>query len=234
MQFGYPPAIIKTEDKENYYAVLRLADADELQPFIEYITENLIRSLEIMIKGAKGESIEEADDLDKELALLERQLKNYGNKVEIIKDQNVLSEIITSFVKPLVNEFLVYCSKYDKFYIKNELHFTQDSSRFLSSKVKPFHSLSISHNLSEIEYDYKFKTFAFYNFGELNFSLHLSIKFNHTTYSILGNRATKPILEKPYTEILTEDEIKNVVKEITDRHKVFIEEQIEKHQKLNN
>lgn len=61
MQFGYPPVIIKTEDKENYYAVLRLADAGELEPFIEYITENLIRSLEIMIRGAKGEDIEEVD-----------------------------------------------------------------------------------------------------------------------------------------------------------------------------
>ena len=47
MQFGFPPVIIKTEDKENYYAVLRLADAGELEPFIEYVTENLVRSLKI-------------------------------------------------------------------------------------------------------------------------------------------------------------------------------------------
>ncbi len=41
MQFGYPPVIIKTEDKENYYAVLRLADTDQLGPFIEYIATTL-------------------------------------------------------------------------------------------------------------------------------------------------------------------------------------------------
>jgi len=31
MQFGYPPVIIKTEDKENYYRVLTLADADQIE-----------------------------------------------------------------------------------------------------------------------------------------------------------------------------------------------------------
>src|SRR5215203_1479217 len=83
MQFGYPPVIIKTEDKQNYYAVLRLADVDELEPFIGYIVQNLVRSLEIMIRGAKGESIEEPDDLDKEIALLERKIRTVGKKIEL-------------------------------------------------------------------------------------------------------------------------------------------------------
>ena len=96
MQFGYPPAIIKTQDKENYYAVLRFADADELEPFIKYITQNLVRSLEIMIKGAKGESIEEPDDLDKELALLEKRVRNLGEKVVITKNLDVAIEPVCS------------------------------------------------------------------------------------------------------------------------------------------
>ncbi len=56
MQFGYPPVIIKTEDKENYYAVLQLADAGELEPFIDYIGKNLINSLEVMKDVASGRS----------------------------------------------------------------------------------------------------------------------------------------------------------------------------------
>jgi len=54
MQFGYPPVIIKTEDKENYYRVLTLADADQLEPFVEYIAANLCGSLEEMIAAARG------------------------------------------------------------------------------------------------------------------------------------------------------------------------------------
>jgi Fic family protein len=59
MQFGYPPVIIKTEDKATYFSVLRLADADDIKPFIKYISDNLIHSIEIMIRGAKGEEIED-------------------------------------------------------------------------------------------------------------------------------------------------------------------------------
>ncbi len=57
MQFDYPPVIIKTEDKENYYRVLTLADADQLEPFIEYIAATLKDSLETMIAGVKGKDL---------------------------------------------------------------------------------------------------------------------------------------------------------------------------------
>ena len=49
MQFGYPPVIIKTEEKEDYYRVLTLADADQLEPFIGFIANNLIESLQVLI-----------------------------------------------------------------------------------------------------------------------------------------------------------------------------------------
>ena len=54
MKNGYPPVIIKTEDKENYYSVLRIADSGSIEPFIEFISKNLINSLEIMIFSTLG------------------------------------------------------------------------------------------------------------------------------------------------------------------------------------
>ena len=53
MQFGYPPVIVKTEEKEDYYRVLTLADADQLEPFIDFIVGNLCDSLEILINEVK-------------------------------------------------------------------------------------------------------------------------------------------------------------------------------------
>ncbi|RZJ82990.1 MAG: Fic family protein, partial [Chryseobacterium sp.] len=80
MKFGYPPVIVKTEDKANYFAALQLADAGNIEAFIEYVARNLNRSLEIMIAGANGESVEEPDDIDKEIALLEKRLSGVGEK----------------------------------------------------------------------------------------------------------------------------------------------------------
>ena len=79
MQFGYPPAIIKTEDKANYFAVLQLADAGEIEPFINYIAKNLNYSLELMIAGVNGENIEEQDEISLKIKKLENQIKALKN-----------------------------------------------------------------------------------------------------------------------------------------------------------
>ena len=79
MQFGYPPAIIKTEDKANYFAVLQLADAGEIEPFINYIAKNLNYSLELMIAGVNGKNIEEQDEISLKIRKLENQIKALKN-----------------------------------------------------------------------------------------------------------------------------------------------------------
>ncbi|WP_209582195.1 Fic family protein [Sphingobacterium siyangense] len=95
MKFGYPPVIIKTEDKENYFSALRQADGGEIGPFINYIAQSLIRSLQIMISGAKGEDIEEEDDVLKELALLKARLK----KEKSTKSPTLVHSTIKNFIK---------------------------------------------------------------------------------------------------------------------------------------
>ena len=71
-----PPVVIKSSDKQNYLHALHLADIGQLEAFIRYIAQQVVSSLEMAIKAAKGESIEEPDDLDKEIALLARQLQH--------------------------------------------------------------------------------------------------------------------------------------------------------------
>ena len=71
-----PPVVIKSSDKQNYLHALHLADTGQYEAFIRYIAEQVVSSLEMAIKAAKGESIEEPDDLDKEIALLTRQLQH--------------------------------------------------------------------------------------------------------------------------------------------------------------
>lgn len=95
MKFGYPPVIIKTEDKENYFSALQQADGGEIEPFINYIAQNLIRSLQIMISGAHGENIEEDDDALKELALLKARLK----KEKKTKSPALAYKTINTFIK---------------------------------------------------------------------------------------------------------------------------------------
>ncbi|MBX7241773.1 MAG: Fic family protein [Bacteroidia bacterium] len=117
LQSGYPPAIIKSEDKENYFAALRQADAGMFEPFAGYIAENVIRSLEIMIKGIKGENIEDPDDLDKEIVLLEHKLNGGGDVIEKIKSEETLRDWFEKTLPPLVLKFITVNEKFKNFYV---------------------------------------------------------------------------------------------------------------------
>lgn len=68
----YPLVVIKSDDKENYLTALQKADTGNVLALIEYIEQQAIWSLELAIKAAKGEELEEYNDLDKEIALLKR------------------------------------------------------------------------------------------------------------------------------------------------------------------
>ncbi|MDX2227418.1 MAG: Fic family protein, partial [Verrucomicrobiae bacterium] len=67
LRHGFPPVIIKSKDKKNYLSVLHNADVGNLEPFREYMAREMIWSLETAIKAAKGESIDEPGDLEKEI-----------------------------------------------------------------------------------------------------------------------------------------------------------------------
>jgi Fic family protein len=51
MQNGYPPAVILNIDRKKYYRVLRLADLDKPQEFVNFIGRAIERSLIIYLQS---------------------------------------------------------------------------------------------------------------------------------------------------------------------------------------
>ncbi len=89
LRHNYPMIVVKTKNKQHYLNALNQCDVtvgmvpsvgahaeiEQLTPFVSYMENCLIWALNTCLKAAKGESIEEDDDFDKELAILERQIK---------------------------------------------------------------------------------------------------------------------------------------------------------------
>lgn len=229
MQNGYPPVIIKTEDKENYYGVLHLADVGELEPFIEYIAENLVRSLEIMIKGAKGESIEEPDDLDKELALLERRLSKDSKNSESIKNDEAMEFILKNSILPLAEELLRVCHKFDKFYsdanFRIYLIYLRSTSPAIISGENIFTDLEkyFQKHLTKIIISYLHE--GLNKNDVFDFKSEISIHLGKTSYTFTRSD-DKIIYEKRYSENLNSKEIEAIVKIIAEEHKKYLEEKI--------
>lgn len=133
---GYPMIVVHEEDKNNYINALEQCDnaiglipsigakakLEQITPLSEYLEQCLERALQVSIKAAKGENIEEEDDLQKKLAVLAR---NAGAKRKGINriNTNYLLEIYRGLMKPLGKELekklLVFKQFYNQILIIN-------------------------------------------------------------------------------------------------------------------
>ncbi|MFY7890607.1 MAG: Fic family protein [Spirosomataceae bacterium] len=254
MRFGYPPVIIKTGDKEAYFNVLRLADAGNLEPFVAYIAHNLADSMELMLKGAKGESIEEPDDLDKEISLLEQKLKGMSSGTLSKKSDTTVQFIYDySYVK-LCERFISSTEKFNKLYVNKTILLSidqvslnttdiTDHQALLDSIKSPWNKKAplISFTKS-VGVFFKYEALTLQKFAETVFIPNIFIEFDELFYAIRifniiedktkygSKRFVKDSMllevKKSYTEQLTEDEINEIVNAEMKRHTAFIENKI--------
>lgn len=234
MQYGFPPVVIKTEDKQNYIFSLQQADAGIYEPFFEYIAKNLVHSLEIMVKGAKGESIEESDDLDKELALLERKLTTSGKNLKVDRNFESTANVFGLSIKPLLERIKEVCEKFDRFYVSNRMILDIDGRESEFIKNQSFYSINddiwFYQNTEIISFEYLHNTLKQAELQDVNYVTLVTTIFDLTKYSIkifLGEGNERVLIkEKNYSEFLTEIEIEEIVKLIAQKHKKFIEDKL--------
>ncbi len=227
MRFGYPPVIIETTDKQNYFAVLRQADAGVLTSFVEYVSDNLNRSLELMIRGAKGQKIEERDDLDKEIALLEQKLNTVGSSVKILKSIDRVLEIYDDSISKTTEIFIEKGKLFEKFYLKNDftILFFDETPFYLGDFTILKGRDKITNDISSVQIQFDYDTFNRVGFEEFNYKSQFVFFFEETQYKVKNNAGFS--IYKLYREQLTEDEIVELVISESKKHKALIEQKIE-------
>ncbi|PSR55005.1 hypothetical protein AHMF7605_16580 [Adhaeribacter arboris] len=233
MQFGYPPVIIKTEDKANYFSVLQLADSGSIEPFMDYIAKNLIRSLELMIAGASGQSIEEPDDLDKEIALLEQRFKTSIKENQVLRTKEAVLDIYDNSIAKLWERFLSSCKRFDSFYAINESTLYILGKAWKGVDAPKMIRQFIDENLSFIYLIYNFTSINYEGLTNYNFRSQIEVKFNFTEGYTIHLPDNSKLLEKPYGVQLTDKEIDELVKVEALRHKDFIERKLKEIQNKN-
>lgn len=111
MRSGHLPLIVRAEDKAGYLTALRLADAGDLQPLVSYLEILAAASLRLGIRAAKGESIDEPNDLDKEIALFIRQQKEHKDTV-VVRSAEVLRNLFDLGLREFVEKANAKLSKF--------------------------------------------------------------------------------------------------------------------------
>ncbi len=211
---GYPPVIIKSSDKPNYLLALNQADTGNIPAFVDYIATQLIWSLELKIKAAKGESLDEEDDWKKRLALFEKELSN-KKTVEISKTARILRNLISNKIVPFVYYLQEELSQYRNLFL-NEVVYV-DSEGY----VKDFsiHGLlttienedEVNHLLSNfLHFTIGYKNFKKNGVRTFDIAFQLYFDFSNLSYNVRVDTA-QILFTKFYDEFLTEDEQKVVV-----------------------
>src|SRR5699024_2960920 len=141
-----------------------------------------------MIKGAKGESIEEPDDIDKEISLLEQKLKDISQPIEMSKNKESILEIFDKSVAPLTIKFIEKAEKFEKFYIKNQFHIWVNNGSNTTNKDRALDTAreSIKEDTNSIRPDFSYTAFNQKGFQESNYRSSIEFQFDFTKYKVFN------------------------------------------------
>ena len=229
MQKGYPPAIVKYKDRVKYYSVLNQADKDEYPPLFDHIAEAVSDSLNLYFKAARGENIEDADDLDKEIALFKQ---GFGKSL-VKKSPEIVQSLIDDDFKKLITKLIHELKIFDELFReqKNTMLFAQFRDSEIIQGECTWHSISSSSSLIDslnfqhflIGFNKTKKSFDLYSRVEIYMRDEYEYKINY--YDISQKRHYD--ISKNYDERISESEMKHLIKKIKERLLTDLKNKIE-------
>ncbi|MFB6455438.1 Fic family protein [Chitinophaga sp. Hz27] len=130
LRHNYPPVIIKSDDKKNYLNALNDADIGDLDVFISYIEKQLIWSLELYIKAATGEILDEDADLKKEIELWMKETLAQKHQTLYRNTVNAFGVYSNSDIKGLFQQFAEGCNIFNSLFKSRETTYILNSEYF--------------------------------------------------------------------------------------------------------
>lgn len=194
MRNGYPPIVVKSEDKKGYLDSLNKADVGDLVAFVEYLASLEVWSLNLSLNAANGNRIEESGDVDKEIAVWKKSLdstfKRYPAKS---------LDLVTEFVlKNLLDIFQKFIAKHTSFF--DELFLANKVSIYIAGIGEilepPDNLLNVLKSMFEA--DIRRGTF-----GSQDTELSLSILHEHLRFSPESSRSYQSSIDVVFGRFLT-------------------------------
>ncbi|MDR7210427.1 Fic family protein [Flavobacterium piscis] len=236
ISLGYNPFWINEKDRAIYYNYISdiqgYGGSKEL--FFEYCAGLIQRSEQLVLNAIQDIDIEEEDDLQKEISIWKKQL---AKKDEVFLRSNyAIAEIYQRTLKKLFTAFLKQISSFDDLFTRKQIT-NQINSKLLNSiQLEYFDELFVDiinrsklskEELNELELkpieainsiELKVYYSGFKNDGLNTFSTYsyIHIGFNEYNYIINdhGKNDDNNFTKKLYSELLTDEEIKTIVKKI--------------------
>ena len=220
---GYPMIVVKSNDKNNYLTALNRSDIaigpipsdgahaelSQITPFIDYMASCLERALIISIKGAKGESIEDADDWRKNLKL---KYSDQINKPEITEEvmKKICEEDFLSIVKQVDHDLSEFYSVFTSVHWDpSNGAFQRVSTGVFRADIVFYKEFNVIKSSITIRLCLTFQQFLY----RISISSINSMLYEHTLYK----------KEYSYSEFITEQDQVDIINVIGNYLNQFIE-----------
>lgn len=213
MRLGYPPIIVPTERKKDYLTALRLADAGDITELENFLGTCVIRSLELGVKAAKDESLEEPGDVEKELAIfIKNQMSN--PKRALPRSAAVIKEIYDNSLSQLIDHVRTKIEKMAplfEVFSENVIPAKTVSIVGAGSQQMDTKLLYLQH-VHGIKIEWELKGFR----GQCPsiFGIKSNFAINLKEYSYTITVDNKNLLEKNYSEMMLSEESEGIAETI--------------------
>ncbi len=221
MKHGYPPIIIQKEDRGAYFLALAEADEGHADDIINLIGARLASSMELYLRGARGEDISSLGDFDKRLSLLKQRLEtSSATRPEKTIEGQV--RLFKQVIEPLLVKLSPSLAKVDALFVTHSSHVTGGSFLpiLVDNNNPNFLGLFQRLNVDNVSIIVKTDEWQRMKAGRPDSTLISSISFkldptNFTLSYSINNEVSK-LFNGPYNSTFSEDEIEQFAIEILD------------------
>lgn len=262
-RFGCPMVIIKSDNKEEYLRILHQCDIntgltpsdganaslEDITPFVEYMKRQLEWSLDICIKAAKGENIEESGDTAKKIAVLKSSLADKVIQKSSNAVRNTSENIFYNIASRVAINLDGIKDMFDSYYITNDVPqkiepkpsllklFSNEQEEVKYTSPQQYENIERlkTHNRYNKKIDYfnlkRQDVFMWFNGfrhdenNTFNLRLSLSIKFESNQYQIYTS-ISDDVFCRGYDTPITDEETNEFVNQICNSVLSYIESKI--------
>jgi Fic family protein len=224
MRCGFPPAIIKTQEKEAYFSALRQADGGQFENFAEYIAERVAESLKTMVAGAKGEAIDEPDDLDKKIALFVATAKEKHGQLAIQRTPDIVREFNSTVTVRIAETLLQKEQKFDQLYagVRRFIRYVGDPAKsvwFAKAIADPASLKHYSEELHIVEHYDKL------SLSNEHFSYNCTVELTFDVFKINAWLDSALVATTTYNAVSHDTFFLAIIEAVVERHLSWLREQ---------
>ncbi len=217
MRHGYTIAMVQRDGRDQYIDEIEQAQATgSLAGFIAYIAECCRYSLELNLRAARGESIEDPDDIDREIALFKNSIAAASGKGALVQVHELTEEVVL----PLFRYFKQKATEFTKYFYNSDIQegevsaVSADGETITESASSPERLRMLPHTARSLRFRFQA---GLYDFQAGHRSLFLSVvRTGRGTWSFVLRAGDARPNEQIATAIYNCDDLDKLKKGVDD------------------